>query len=85
MRRWRIPGLDGFVKLGAATCFYDVEPDERFVVERLAPRAWVMSGFSGHGFKFGPVLGQRLARAIAKPEAAAGLSAWAAGEVTTPA
>lgn len=83
--RRRIPGLDGFVKLGAATCFYDVEPDERFVVERLAPRAWVMSGFSGHGFKFGPVLGQKLAAAIAQPERAATLPAWAAGDEMIPA
>lgn len=77
--RRRIPGLDGFAKLGAATCFYDVEPAERFVIEPLSPRSWVMSGFSGHGFKFGAVLGQRLAAAIAQPERAAELPAWAAG------
>jgi len=80
LARRRIPGLDGFTRLGAATCYYDVEPDERFVVEPLGARSWVMSGFSGHGFKFGAVLGQRLAAAIAHPAEASALPAWAAGD-----
>lgn len=85
LARKRIPGIEGFTRLGSATCFYDVEPDERFVIEPLGPRAWVMSGFSGHGFKFGAVLGERLARAIAQPETAAALPAWAAGDEVIPA
>lgn len=85
LARHRIPGIEGFVRLGAATCFYDVEPDERFVIEKLAPHAWVMSGFSGHGFKFGAVLGERLAHAIAHPQHAASLPAWAAGDEVIPA
>ncbi|UPY38004.1 FAD-dependent oxidoreductase [Sediminicoccus sp. KRV36] len=85
LARKRVPGIEGFARLGSATCFYDVEPDERFVIEPLAPRAWVMSGFSGHGFKFGAVLGERLAQAIAQPETAARLPAWAAGDEVIPA
>src|SRR5207253_417963 len=46
----------------AKTCFYDVEPQEHFIVEPLGTRAWVLSGFSGHGFKFGAVIGLELAR-----------------------
>ncbi|WP_424814301.1 FAD-dependent oxidoreductase [Roseococcus sp. YIM B11640] len=80
LARRRIPGLDRFASLGAATCFYDVEPDERFVVEKLAPRSWVMSGFSGHGFKFGALLGRRLAAAIADPARETAIPAWAAGQ-----
>lgn len=80
LARRRIPALDRFAPLGAAVCFYDVEPEERFVVEKISRRAWVMSGFSGHGFKFGPVLGRRLAEAIAKPELEAFIPAWAAGD-----
>ncbi|WP_037301806.1 NAD(P)/FAD-dependent oxidoreductase [Rubritepida flocculans] len=79
LARRRIPGLEGFGFLGAANCFYDVEPEERFVIAPLADAAWVMSGFSGHGFKFGALLGLRLARAIAHHEDPAALSAWAAG------
>ena len=79
LARRRIPGIERFASLGSATCFYDVEPEERFVVEPLGTRAWVMSGFSGHGFKFGAVLGERLARAIALPATAPTLPIWAAG------
>jgi glycine/D-amino acid oxidase-like deaminating enzyme len=65
----------------AKTCFYDVEPKERFIVERLGAAAWIMSGFSGHGFKFGPVLGLELAKTIAGARDPARLTAWAAGAV----
>jgi sarcosine oxidase subunit beta len=78
--RNRIRGLDRYRVLSAAACWYDVEPEERFVVERLGAAAWVMSGFTGHGFKFGPVLGLALARAMADPTLAPGLAAWAAGQ-----
>jgi glycine/D-amino acid oxidase-like deaminating enzyme len=63
----------------AKTCFYDVEPKERFIIEKLAPSAWIMSGFSGHGFKFGPVLGLELAKAIDGKRDTANFIAWAAG------
>ncbi len=63
----------------AKTCFYDVEANERFIVEPVGPCCWAMSGFSGHGFKFGPVLGQRLAAAITGEIAPAALTEWAAG------
>lgn len=85
LARTRIPGLGGFTPMGSANCFYDVEDEERFVIEPLSPRAWVMSGFSGHGFKFGAVLGLRLARTIAQREDPAAFSAWAAGQERLPA
>ena len=64
----------------AKTCFYDVEGAERFIVEPIAPQTWVLTGFSGHGFKFGPLLGRRLAAAVAGEIAPAALTAWAAGQ-----
>lgn len=82
MAERRIRGLRDMPRAGEATCFYDVEPGERFVVEPLSPRLWAMSGFSGHGFKFGAVLGLRLAEAITHPERAAALVPWAAGSET---
>lgn len=69
-------------RLGEARpCFYDVEPEERFVVAPLdgAQRSWVMTGFSGHGFKFGPLLGDMLAEAVAGRLDGAALTAWAQG------
>jgi monomeric sarcosine oxidase len=44
-------------------CMYDMTPDEDFILDTLpgAPRVIVGSGFSGHGFKFGPLIGEVLA------------------------
>lgn len=67
----------------AATCFYTVTADERFVVEPLSRRAWLMSACSGHGFKFAPALGEALAAAISEsdgdPERGRDLPRWAGG------
>lgn len=72
--RPRLRDFGAYRVLGGQACYYDVEPRERFIVEPLGPDAWVMSGFSGHGFKFGALLG--LAMASGDPE----LPAWAAGQ-----
>ena len=78
--RRRIRDLESYRVLSAAACWYDVETTERFVLEKAGDRAFVMSGFSGHGFKFGPVLGLALARAARDPALVGPLAAWAAGE-----
>jgi sarcosine oxidase len=41
-------------------CFYDTTADEDFVLDRIG-RIVVGAGTSGHGFKFGPLLGELLA------------------------
>ena len=46
--------------LGAETCLYTNAPDERFIIERHG-RVVVGSPCSGHGFKFAPAIGERLA------------------------
>jgi len=63
----------------ARACYYDVSEGERFVLEPLSPRCAVMSGFSGHGFKFGPLLGRAVAAALGDPVRMAALPGWAAG------
>lgn len=80
----RLRGLHAMARAGAATCFYDVEPREEFILRREGP-FWAMSGFSGHGFKFAAVLGLRLARAIATQDDDAALARWAAGQEGIPA
>jgi glycine/D-amino acid oxidase-like deaminating enzyme len=62
------------------TCFYTVEPDERFIVEPIGKAGWAMSGFSGHGFKFGALMGLKLAAALAGEIDGAALTRYAAGE-----
>jgi monomeric sarcosine oxidase len=51
--------------LGAETCVYTTTADESFVLERHG-RIVVGSACSGHGFKFAPAVGERLA-ALAAP------------------
>jgi monomeric sarcosine oxidase len=46
--------------LGAETCVYTTTADESFVLERHG-RIVVGSACSGHGFKFAPAVGERLA------------------------
>jgi sarcosine oxidase len=46
--------------VGAETCLYTTTPDESFVLERRG-RVVVGSACSGHGFKFAPAVGTRLA------------------------
>ena len=60
-------------------CFYTVEPDERFIVEPLSERCWVMAGFSGHGFKFATLLARELTEVLEGTRDAAALTARAAG------
>ena len=46
--------------VAAETCLYTTTPDETFILERRG-RLVVGSPCSGHGFKFAPAIGQRLA------------------------
>ncbi len=55
----RFPTLDP-EPLGSETCLYTMTPDEDFVIDRMGPVV-VGAGFSGHGFKFGPLIGEILA------------------------
>jgi sarcosine oxidase len=55
----RFPAADP-EPVGADSCFYTTTDDERFVLERHG-RIVVGSACSGHGFKFGPAIGNRLA------------------------
>ncbi len=55
-------GFTGRV-LDSSMCMYTVSPDEDFVIDRHPQHDRVMfaTGFSGHGFKFTPVIGEYLA------------------------
>jgi glycine/D-amino acid oxidase-like deaminating enzyme len=74
----RLVDFERYCVLEARTCFYSVADGERFIVEPLG-RAWVLAGFSGHGFKFGAVIGEAIAEALAGDRSAEGVTAWAAG------
>jgi sarcosine oxidase len=57
-----VPGVPGALNR-AAVCMYTLTPDEHFVIGRhpAHERVVVACGFSGHGFKFVPVVGEILA------------------------
>jgi sarcosine oxidase len=57
--RERFPGVDP-EPVAAQTCLYTTTADEHFVLERRG-RVVVGSACSGHGFKFAPAVGRRLA------------------------
>jgi len=59
LARRYLPGLASDL-VRTERCVYDNSPDEDFVVDR-AGRVVIGSGTSGHGFKFGPLLGEWLA------------------------
>ncbi len=49
--------------LRAKTCLYTMTPDEHFIIDRhpLFENVFLAAGFSGHGFKFAPLIGKVLA------------------------
>lgn len=61
-----LPGLAGRAS-ASAPCWYTLTPDEHFVVGRhpAYDRVFLACGFSGHGFKFTPVIGEALADLVA--------------------
>ena len=69
--RWRLDRLK--------VCFYTVTEDERFIVEQQGAKGWVMSPCSGHGFKFGALMGLELGRTITAGRDAGAHARWAAG------
>ncbi|PYY33754.1 FAD-dependent oxidoreductase [Curtobacterium sp. MCJR17_055] len=54
-----VPGVDATAP-ALISCLYDNSPSDDFVMDRRGPLT-VATGFSGHGFKFAPVLGEMLA------------------------
>lgn len=57
--RERLPAVDP-EPVAVETCLYTTTPDERFLFERRG-RLVIGSACSGHGFKFAPAVGARLA------------------------
>jgi sarcosine oxidase len=57
--RERFPGVDPD-PVEAQTCLYTTTADEEFILERRG-RVVIGSACSGHGFKFAPAVGRRLA------------------------
>ncbi|HEU5432659.1 MAG TPA: N-methyl-L-tryptophan oxidase, partial [Thermomicrobiales bacterium] len=55
----------------AAVCLYTMTPDADFIIDRhpVHPQVAVGAGFSGHGFKFAPAVGEALVALVTEPAA----------------
>lgn len=60
-------------------CYYSVTADTRFISRPVGQSAWLVSACSGHGFKFGPVMGECAAAAVAGEASPDAVTAWVAG------
>jgi monomeric sarcosine oxidase len=63
-----LPGVTSRV-MKSAVCLYAMTPDTDFIVDRhpLLPQVAIGAGFSGHGFKFAPAIGELLGELITDP------------------
>lgn len=63
---FRFPALKEAPLLEARVCQYENTPDHNFILDRhpQAANVWLMGGGSGHGFKHGPALGERVAELV---------------------
>lgn len=66
-----LPALRQAQLIHVDACMYDVTPDENFILDTLPgdSRVVVATGLSGHGFKFGLVLGEILSSTVQGKEA----------------
>ncbi|GIW03937.1 MAG: N-methyltryptophan oxidase [Thermomicrobiales bacterium] len=62
LARWFFPGVTNRV-VSSAVCLYARTPDSHFILDRhpRRPQVIIAAGFSGHGFKFAPAIGEHLA------------------------
>ena len=61
--RSRVRGIESPIPLRSSACFYSMTPDSHFVIDNhpKMKNVFYAAGFSGHGFKFTPVIGEILA------------------------
>lgn len=81
--RPRFPSLTGQV-LKATTCLYTMTPDEHFIIG-LHPQfssVSVACGFSGHGFKFAPVVGEILTQLATQGKSSHPIEIFSPGRFT---
>jgi glycine/D-amino acid oxidase-like deaminating enzyme len=60
----RFPALEHARLIEARSCHYELTPDTHFVAapHPTHPSVWLLGGGSGHGFKHGPPIAERLAQ-----------------------
>lgn len=88
LRGWierSFPHLDN-EPIETLTCLYTNTPDYHFILDKHPQHANVIigTGFSGHGFKFGPVLGDMLANLVLGKDSPIALDAFSIARFDNP-
>jgi glycine/D-amino acid oxidase-like deaminating enzyme len=78
MAAQRLAGFSDYRVGHIATCFYTVAAAEEFIAESRGA-AWILTGFSGHGFKFAPLIGEALAEVVGGRMPADQFRRWISG------
>jgi glycine/D-amino acid oxidase-like deaminating enzyme len=78
MAAQRLAGFSGYRVDHIASCFYTVAAAEEFIAEARGA-AWILTGFSGHGFKFAPLIGEALAEVVGGRMPADQFQGWISG------
>ena len=62
----RFPALAEAPLKSSTTCRYELSPDSHFIAAQhpAHPSVWLLGGGSGHGFKHGPAMAERMAAAL---------------------
>lgn len=68
----------GWKEVACLANYYDVSPDERFICVTRDKAIW-LGGFSGHGFKFAPLIGEVVADHLNTDQPDDTLINWMAG------
>jgi N-methyl-L-tryptophan oxidase len=57
-----LPDLQQSQTADTRICFYNLTIDEDFIIDKHPdwPNCWIATGFSGHGFKFAPLIGKTM-------------------------
>ena len=65
---FRFPAMKDVPLLETRVCQYEQTPDSNFILDRhpLMDNVWLLGGGSGHGFKHGPALGEKMAELVLK-------------------
>lgn len=82
--RLALTGFERYRLLEARSCRYTVTPDERFAIRPIGARGWMASACSGHGFKFGAMIGEELANGITGARPAGEITALMAARLHDP-
>lgn len=81
-----LPALQKAVLAHIDVCMYDVSRDEDFILDRhpADPRIVFATGLTGHGFKFGPILGELLSSLLCSTDPVVPLDRFRLARFTHP-